>query len=113
MADAHAPDDEVLAVEVAGEATSAPVAALVGELDAGGAGLVRATLSRLVEERPGTVTVDLGRLDFVDSVGLGVLIGAHRQAEASGVALVFTDPTPTCLRVLELTGLTSVLDVRS
>ena len=112
MADDPATDD-VLSVVVEGVGTSTPVVALVGELDAGGATEARSALARLIDAGPTTLTVDLGRLDFIDSVGLGVLIGAHRQAEAADVGLVLSGPTPTCLRVLEITGLTSVLDIRS
>lgn len=105
-------DGEALAVEVRGGQGPSPVVVLVGELDASVAADLRSTLAGLLDARPDALTVAMDRLAFIDSVGLSVLVSTHRQAAASGVALVLERPTATCLRVLEITGLTSVLDVR-
>ena len=47
-------------------------------------------------------------LRFMDSAGISVLLGAAR--DVPGVRLL--DPTPPVRRVIELTGLTEVLEVQ-
>jgi len=57
------------------------------------------------------VGVDLRAVRFMDSMGLGVLIGARRRTVESGgrFALVCTDGP--VLRVLDVSGLTTVFEV--
>ena len=51
---------------------------------------------------------DLSGLDYIDSAGIAVLLGA-----AAECAVRLRDPSPAVRRVVELTGLTDVLPVAS
>jgi anti-sigma B factor antagonist len=54
---------------------------------------------------PATLTLDVTGLTFIDSRGIGALVGAWRQARAAAVTLVVEGPpAPNVRRVLELTG---------
>jgi anti-anti-sigma factor len=80
------------------------VCRLRGELDTSTTGQLRAYLAeRVAEDRD--VVVDLAGVTFVDSSGLGVLVGALKRFQAEGHELSLRSPTPTLLRVLEMTGL--------
>jgi hypothetical protein len=57
-------------------------------------------------ERP-CVVVDLSRVSFIDSSGLGVLVGALKRVRERG-ALSLVCPEPRVRRVFEITGLTQV-----
>jgi anti-sigma B factor antagonist len=78
------------------------VIALRGELDA-------CTCRGLAEQLggpPGSlIVVDLSRLTFLDSSGLGLLHEARRKAIDDGGNLVVCNPAPMVERVLEITGL--------
>jgi stage II sporulation protein AA (anti-sigma F factor antagonist) len=78
------------------------VFALSGELDA-------CTSRGLVEHLTGpagsVVVIDLCRLTFVDSSGLGALHLARQKAIKNGGTLVVCRPTPMVYRVLQITGL--------
>lgn len=53
----------------------------------------------------GDVVVDLGSVEFVDSSGLRVLIGAHKRRVAAGARLILTNLSPPVQRLISLTGL--------
>lgn len=61
-----------------------------GELDALSAPRLREDLARIDAPRPLRIAVLMGGVEFIDSSGVGVLIGAAKRARASGgrVALV-------------------------
>lgn len=68
----------------------------------------------LVEAQYGGSTrlvVDLDGVEFVDSFGLGVLIGALRRARTHDGELVLACSRERILHVLEVTRLTEVVDV--
>lgn len=58
------------------------------------------------------VVVDLQQITFIDSAGLGVLVGAHRRMRERGGRLRIVRPPPLVERAFELTGLDEVLDMR-
>jgi anti-anti-sigma factor len=57
---------------------------LRGSLDLATAPTVRAALSEATETSSHDLIIDLTQLEFLDSTGLGVLIGAHRRAAERG-----------------------------
>jgi anti-sigma B factor antagonist len=79
-----------------------------GEIDLYTAPKLREALG---EAEGGNVAVDLRGVRFMDSMGLGVLIGARRRTvEGDGrFALVCTEGP--VLRVLDVSGLTTVFEV--
>jgi anti-sigma B factor antagonist len=57
------------------------------------------------------VVVDLSAVPFVDSAGLGALIGAVRHIRESGGDVVVCGPRPSVARVLDLVGLKRVVAI--
>jgi anti-sigma B factor antagonist len=49
---------------------------------------------------------DLGRVDFLDSTGLGALVGGLRRLRQAGGSLALVISTPRILRIFQITGLT-------
>ena len=89
-----------------------PVLAVRGELDFDGAPRLRQALIDAIDENPGRrVVVDLEGVDFIDSAGLGVLVGGLKRARDSKGELVLVATGRSVLRVLELTGLTRVFEI--
>lgn len=81
-----------------------------GSLDVATAPTARATL---IEESANVadVVVDLTGLEFIDSTGLGALIGAHRRAlERNGKVRLVAREGPIA-RLLHITGLVRVFTV--
>jgi anti-anti-sigma factor len=59
--------------------------------------------------QPTRVEVNLAALDFIDSSGLGVLIGARKDARSAGITLVVIEPSPMVVRVLQVLGVFDAL----
>jgi anti-sigma B factor antagonist len=86
--------------------------AVHGELDIESAPELRTALIDVIDERPGQrVVVDLEGVDFIDSAGLGVLLGGRDRARDAGGDLALVATGQGVIRVLELTGLTRVFEI--
>ena len=60
----------------------------VGRLDAGSAESLKAQVAKLVDKNYLYFLLDLGRVNFIDSTGLGTCIGIYKKMTAIGGALV-------------------------
>ncbi|MBE2319447.1 STAS domain-containing protein [Solirubrobacter sp. CPCC 204708] len=90
------------------------VVAVRGELDIGTAPDLRVALMEAIERQPdGRIIADLEGLEFIDSAGLGILIGGRKRAQAGGGDLVLVSTGRNVAKILELTGLMRVFDVYS
>ena len=83
-----------------------------GDLDAYTAPGLRARLHEATAEDAHVVVVDLAQITFIDSAGLGALVGAHRRMCERGGCLRIVRPPALVARAFELTGLDAVLDLR-
>jgi anti-sigma B factor antagonist len=87
------------------------VVALSGEVDAVTAPQVARRLLRLFRDGKTDVVVDLSRVTFMDSTGIGVLLNALRQLTTLHGRLVLVCPTDRVLRPFEVTGLVGYLKI--
>lgn len=84
------------------------VLAVNGEVDVATAPRLRERLIQLVNQGRHHVVVDLSGVDFLDSTGLGVLIGALKRVRTHDGELALVCSEPRVLKVFEITGLTKV-----
>ncbi len=89
------------------------VLAVRGEIDVATAPEFHASLSDLIAEGPEVVMVDLRAVSFIDSTGLGVLVGAEKEMREGGRDLRLVVTQPQITRLLSLTGLDEVFTVVS
>ena len=82
-----------------------------GELDLAGAPELRTALSDHLSEGNGYVLLDLTAVTFIDSTGLGIVVGAGKRAQALGGCLRIVCDNTRVLRLLALTGITKTLGV--
>ena len=79
--------------------------AVTGDLDMFAAGELRERLLRLDRESDGDIEIDLAAVSFIDSGGIGVLVGALRRAEAQGRRLTVVNVGAAVRQVFEVTHL--------
>ena len=80
-----------------------------GEIDAYTVGSFREALTNLAESQ--RLIIDLSDVPFMDSAGLGALIGGIRKVrEAEGAVAVSCD-RPTLIRLLHTTGFDRIVPV--
>jgi anti-anti-sigma factor len=99
-----------LLVEVRLEGRSAVVTPS-GELDHHTADLLRSPLETCLAEGRSRLVVDCSQLEFCDSTGLNVLLGARLKAEAAGGGVHLAAMLPVVARVFEITGADAVFAV--
>jgi anti-sigma B factor antagonist len=87
------------------------VVAPCGEVDALTAPQLGRRLLGLAEEGKVHVVVDLSRVTFLDSTGIGVLVNALRQLRKRKGALVLVCPTERILRPFQISGLVGHLRI--
>jgi anti-sigma B factor antagonist len=88
------------------ECGNATVVHVRGELDLASAPVVREALVRVLAASPSThLIVDLGGVEFIDSTGIGVLVGAHQRVTANGGWFTAVVTTPAVRKALQMVGL--------
>ena len=80
-----------------------------GEVDVASAAQLRQRLVGLDEAGQRRLVLDLEGVEFLDSMGLGVLIGAYRRAAERGGVMAVVIARPAIRRVFDITGLTDVM----
>ena len=87
------------------------VVTLRGDVDVYSSAQLREELTSLIDDGPDAVVLDLAGLDFLDSTGLGVLVGAQKRLVQRGGELILRAPRPGARKVFEITGLDKVFVV--
>ncbi|WP_405854027.1 STAS domain-containing protein [Streptomyces sp. NBC_00090] len=80
----------------------------VGELDHHTAELLRDPLDAALDAGRSRLVVDCTGLDFCDSTGLNVLLGARLRADAAGGGVHLVGMRPAVARVFQITGAEAV-----
>lgn len=99
-----------LTVTVEARGASA-VAHLSGELDAYTAPQLRTVLLDLARQGQSDVVVHLKDVTFVDSTGLGVLVGGLNRQRNAGRTLRLAAIDDRTMKVFRITGLDSVFEI--
>ena len=79
------------------------IAAVTGEIDISTVARLRERLYELADNG-GTLIVDLNRVEFIDSTGLGALVGTARRIAEHGGSLYAVCAQPQPRRLLWVTG---------
>jgi len=84
---------------------------LEGELDEHNAGLARAQADRLIESYTNVsrAIFDLKSVSFMDSTGIGFLIGRYKKFSRYGVPVYVTNPTLSTDKILQMSGLYTLM----
>jgi len=89
------------------------VVRVVGEVDLASAPRLRETLERCIESGTSRIVVDLSGVEFLDSSGLGALVGALKRMRARGNGtFVLAAPPESVRRMFDVTGVALVFDIR-
>jgi anti-sigma B factor antagonist len=82
---------------------------LEGELDSLSIPVLNQALDGLYKAGAVNITFDLADLGFVDSSGLGALVGAWRQCQDAGGTARAVNPTAMVQRLMDVTGISRYL----
>lgn len=83
---------------------------LSGELDEHASHYTRQSLDKLLEQDGFIrVVIDLSELSFMDSTGIGVLIGRFKKLNSRGVPIFIANPSKQADRIFTMTGLYDIM----
>ena len=86
---------------------------LGGEIDVYTAPLVREKLDEQIQAGRTDLVVDLTEVSFLDSTGLGVLVGGLKRARSHDGTLRLVCDQEKILKVFRITGLTKVFPIHA
>src|SRR5690349_13977072 len=87
------------------------VLAVSGEVDVATVPRLREQLHGLVAQGSNKIIVNLDAVDFLDSTGLGVLVGALKRVRSNDGELYLVCTQPRIRKGFEVTGLTKVFSL--
>lgn len=82
-----------------------------GEIDIYSAPTLRERLVDLIDHGHSDLVVDLTKVRYMDSSGLGLLIGALKRVRGVGGQLHLVVASPALLQVFQITALTQVFTI--
>lgn len=85
---------------------------LVGELDEHNAALARKEADKLAEDNAVQIeraVFDLGDVSFMDSTGIGFLIGRYKTFNRYGIPVSVTNPSLATDRILCMSGIYTLM----
>lgn len=84
---------------------------LIGELDVSSAEIFKKSLNELVDENSQNIKIDLDKLEYIDSTGLGVMVGVLKRLKVNGKGIYLNNPKSNVRKILEITGLDKIFNV--
>jgi len=89
------------------------VVVLGGEVDAANAEALTRRLQLECEQiRAERVVIDVGRVTFIDSTGLAMLITTSRALDATGTELIVRHPSRMLQKLFDITGVGSLFTIQ-
>jgi len=85
---------------------------LDGEIDIYTAAELKRTFQEMFETQKEPVEINLEKLDYIDSTGLGVLIGALKRLKEEDKQITLFHVKPNILKLLNITGLNKIFVIK-
>jgi anti-sigma B factor antagonist len=102
-------EQDTATLQVTVDSGDTVVIGVCGEVDYDTADDLRTALTDALDRQPAGVVLDLGRLRFLDSSGIGVIVGGWQRARQTDVRYVLRRVPPVIAEQFEMTGLAQVL----
>ena len=71
--------------------------------------LTKQWLGIVVERTPDCFIIDLAKVSFLDSTGLGAIVSIHNQQAAHGGQVIVINASPRLAKIFQLTGLGALI----
>ncbi len=88
------------------------VVKLSGEFDLSAADDCRRKIDEtVIKEGTRDLLFDMEKVDFIDSSGLGLILGRYRKATEKGGKVAISNASPKVIKILELSGIMRLIPV--
>lgn len=84
---------------------------LVGELDECTALKTRTVIDDIISKYPKikNVVFNFSSLSFMDSTGIGMLLGRYKKIKAKGMGVFIENPSTTVEKIMQISGLYKIM----
>lgn len=84
---------------------------LIGELDEANAPYVRNNLDQILdrEKNFNKVIIDLSQLEFMDSTGIGVMLGRYKKLQSRNIPIYIINPSRQAEKIFQMAGLYDIM----
>ena len=84
---------------------------LNGELDLSTANKLKDNLYKSVEEKLSDVVIDMTNLEYIDSTGIGVLVGLMKKLRTQGKDIKISNAKDNVKRIFKITGIDQIISM--
>lgn len=85
---------------------------LIGDIDHHTAKSVREAVDELItRNNPAELSLDLSAIDFMDSSGLGLVLGRYKKQSDIGGKMKILNPSKRIMRILQLAGVEKIIKI--
>ncbi len=86
---------------------------LRGEIDHHSAVALRTSIDDMIRsKRPAELLIDMSAVDFMDSSGLGLIMGRYSVMQEIGGEIFVCDPNPSTERIMNLAGMERIIKIK-
>lgn len=86
---------------------------VTGEVDISNADRLREVINFALEQPTEEIQLDLAQVAYIDSTGIGVLVGAAHHAAEHGKGFSVINAQPGVMRVAQLLGVDQEISIRA
>lgn len=86
---------------------------VTGEVDISNADRLREAINFALEQPTEEIQLDLAQVAYIDSTGIGVLVGAAHHAAEHGKGFSVINAQPGVMRVAQLLGVDQEISIRA
>ncbi|MCT6925497.1 MULTISPECIES: STAS domain-containing protein [Bacillales] len=84
-----------------------------GEIDTYTAPILREELDALEFEKDVLIQIDLSKVSYLDSTGLGIFVAFYKKVVKENAHLKLVGLTARLIRLFEITGLSELMDIET
>ena len=85
---------------------------LLGDIDHHSAKTVRDSVDSLIRKNnPAELELDLSSVEFMDSSGLGLVLGRYKKQADTGGKMKIVNPTRRVMQILQLAGVEKIIKI--
>jgi len=81
---------------------------LIGDVDIQTSGRLKDELNQLLDQRESNINIDCASLSYIDSTGLGVLIGVLKRVKKNENEILISNAQQNIIKLLTITGLDKI-----
>lgn len=84
----------------------------IGEVDIYTSPDLKSKIYELIDEKNQDIIINGEKLEYIDSTGLGVLMGIYKKLQEKNLSIKITNLKPNIYKLFDITGLNKVFNIQ-